>query len=87
MDVDRAEQEDFGWGPGGHCLRDRFSASNGGDLIRAEPDVLPEKCVETGTRLRIGGKGRRDHQDQHNRRRVNTSGYRAARHENLPRTS
>jgi len=46
MDVDRAEQQDLGRGAGREGHRHRLSASDGGDLILTQSDVLTKECSE-----------------------------------------
>ncbi len=64
MDVDRTEQEDLSRRAGRQSLRDRLSASDGGDLILTQSDVLAKECLQVRIRLRRARQGGRGDQDQ-----------------------
>ena len=78
MDVDRAEQEDLGRRAGRQGLRDRLSASDGGDLILTQSEILPKECLQVRIRLSKAGQCGRGNQDQQS-----GSGYNSSDHGNF----
>src|SRR5260370_25924499 len=76
MDVDRAEQEDLGRRAGPQGFGDRLSASNGGDLILTQADVLLKENLQAMIRLSIAGPVRPCNPNQQQSRRHKPSDHR-----------